>query len=288
MLKVSIIVPVYNVERFLERCLDSLVNQTLEDIEIICINDGSTDGSGNILSKYAEKDNRIIVINQKNSGLSEARNNGIERANGEYLGFVDSDDYIDIDYYEKLYNTAKLNNADIACTGIIRGNDKKQKVLISYNEIEEATDINEKFQLVKAPEYSFVWNKIYLKESLCNQKIDFIKGLIYEDMPFTTDVLIKLGKVVSVPNTYYHYWKNNNSIIKFCSDKSRTDKIFAKDYVIQQCKINNIKLSEKNSITKKIEYFFLGIKIMKIYQYRATKKYYLFGLFPILICRESV
>ena len=120
MTKVSIIVPVYNVEKYLKRCLESLVNQTLKDIEIICVNDGSTDGSLAILNEYVRNDDRIVVINQENSGQSVARNRGIDVAKGEYIGFVDSDDWVCEDYFERLHNSAIQNNAEIAVGGIIR------------------------------------------------------------------------------------------------------------------------------------------------------------------------
>ena len=113
-IKVSIIVPVYNVEKYLRQCLDSLINQTLQEIEIICVDDGSTDNSSNILSDYAQKDSRIIVHRQENQGLANARNAGLKLANGEYIGFLDSDDFVDIDFFEKLYQAASSDNADIA------------------------------------------------------------------------------------------------------------------------------------------------------------------------------
>ncbi len=102
--KVSIIVPVYNVENYLDRCLDSLINQSFDDIEIICINDGSTDNSLSILKDYEKKDARVKIINKDNSGVSDCRNNGINVANGEYIVFVDSDDWIDVNMIETMYN----------------------------------------------------------------------------------------------------------------------------------------------------------------------------------------
>ena len=113
MILVSIIVPVYNVEKYLERCIDSLVNQTLKDIEIILVDDGSTDDSGNICDKYAKKDKRIKVIHKENGGLSDARNIGLSIANGRYLQFVDSDDFIHKQMIEILYNTI-INNNEVA------------------------------------------------------------------------------------------------------------------------------------------------------------------------------
>ena len=111
MVKISIIVPVYNTEPYLEQCLDSIINQTLEDIEIICVNDGSTDNSLSILEEYASKDNRIRIINQENKGQGFARNNGLKNVNGEYVLFVDSDDWIELNTCEALYK--KVNELDL-------------------------------------------------------------------------------------------------------------------------------------------------------------------------------
>ena len=113
MVKVSVIVPVYNVDKYLEECLDSIVNQTLNDIEIICVNDGSTDGSLKILEDYASKDDRIKIITQENGGLSVARNTGIDVAKGEYLSFVDSDDFIGLEMFDKMYDQAHSQDLDI-------------------------------------------------------------------------------------------------------------------------------------------------------------------------------
>ena len=110
---ISLIIPVYNVENYLRQCLDSIINQTLKEIEIICINDGSTDSSKQILEEYALKDERIKIINQKNKGAGAARNSGIDAATGEYIGFVDSDDWVNLDAFEKLYNKITRENVDI-------------------------------------------------------------------------------------------------------------------------------------------------------------------------------
>lgn len=288
MSKVSVIVPVYNVEKYLARCLDSLINQTLQDIEIICINDGATDSSADILSKYAENDERIKVITQSNAGLSNARNTGIDYATGEFISFVDSDDFVEANFLEKLYNAAVETDSEIACAGIIRENEKKQKEFLKFEKQETRTGISEKFTLVKAPEHCYVWNKIYKTDSLKSCGLKFIGGLMYEDMPFTADVLTKMGKVVSVPDTRYHYWINNESIVKDQSDKPRADKIFSKQYITKVCREYGIRLRERDNLVCKREYYFLGIKLLKVYVYRATKKYYLFGLIPLLTAKEYV
>lgn len=113
-IKLTVIIPCYNVEKYLRQCLDSVINQTLKEIEIICVNDGSTDRTQKILEEYSKKDDRILVINKPNGGLSSARNAGMEKMQGEYIAFLDSDDWVDLEFYEKLYNAAKTNNADCA------------------------------------------------------------------------------------------------------------------------------------------------------------------------------
>ena len=118
-IKISVIVPVFNAEKYLKMCLNSLVSQTLKNIEIICIDDGSTDNSLAILDKFKSKDDRIKIIKQKNYGVSMARNNGISEAQGEYIGFVDADDWVDKDFFEKLYNATQKYNADIATAGYL-------------------------------------------------------------------------------------------------------------------------------------------------------------------------
>lgn len=288
MSKVSIIIPVYNVKKYLRRCLDSVVEQTLTDIEIICVNDGSTDGSDEILKEYAENDNRIKVINQVNSGMSEARNAGVRKATGEFIGYLDSDDFVEKDYYEKLYNVAKTNGADIACASIIRENEKKKKILIEYKEEKTAETVKEKFELAHLPEHCYVWNKIYNREKLIQSGVEFERGMMYEDMVYSPDVVEVLGKLTVVPNVFYHYWIHPNSTVKCPSDKCRTDKLYAHKLLMDKCQKYKVKLRERDELVCKREYFLFGLNVLKVYQYRATKVYSLFGILPILKCSERV
>lgn len=129
-MKVSVIIPVYNTENYLAKCLNSLTKQTLEDIEIICINDGSTDNSLGILNDFAKKDSRIKVLSQKNLKQGAARNNGLKIAQGEFVTFVDSDDWVDSDYLEKLYNAAVNNNVNMAASSITRDKDHEVAVYL--------------------------------------------------------------------------------------------------------------------------------------------------------------
>ena len=126
MYKVSIIIPIFNTETFLKRCVSSVIDQTLKDIEIILVDDGSTDNSGNICDEFAQKDSRVKVIHKKNEGVGIARNSGINIAKGGYIGFVDSDDWVDADMYETLYNAAKENGADIVMCDAVTKYDKEK------------------------------------------------------------------------------------------------------------------------------------------------------------------
>ena len=213
-ISVSIIVPVYNVEQYLERCLDSLINQTLQNIEIICINDGSTDNSLNILKQYIEKDKRIKIINQENRGVSVARNNGIEASQGEYIGFVDSDDYVDLDFFENLYNKEKKEDADIVDTKYYKF--KKLK--------------NNSQKLVKRSGvymyYNFCFN-IYRTQFIKDNNIQFPIGIkIAEDSCFELETLLKSNKTVILDKNkkscYYYILRKNSAttnIINNIEDK---------------------------------------------------------------------
>ena len=171
MSKISVIVPVYNVEKFIKRCLDSIINQTTKDLEIILVNDGSTDNSGKICDEYAKLDNRITVIHKENGGISSARNIGLDVATGEWIAFVDSDDYIEKDMYEVLYKTAIEKNVDI-CACFFKYLTVDNKIL--FNLTQEQLDMNGKYnskeflELIYKDEYMngicvATWNKIYKK-----------------------------------------------------------------------------------------------------------------------------
>lgn len=192
-IKISIIVPVYNTGKYLEQCLESLVNQTLRDIEIICVNDGSSDDSLEILEKFAQNDARVIIINQANKGQSAARNAGLALAKGEYKGFLDSDDWAEPSMFEKLYNNAKTYDSDISMCSIITHNEKTGQVTcddpyLSLKIFDESFD-NRAFSFKETFDFIFricvtPWNKIYRNPP------KFVEGLNFEDNVFCLDALI--------------------------------------------------------------------------------------------------
>ena len=273
--KVSIVVPVYNVERYLARCLDSILSQTLADIEIICINDGSTDESLSILKEYAKRDDRIVVVSQENKGVSAARNVGIEIAKGEYISFIDSDDWVAPNFIEKLYETAVKNNADISACGIIRCRKHYKIPLLVYDKSVVTANYNKKLELADIPTYCYVWNKLYRKEALQNSNIRFETGRIYEDVLFTPHILYYTKVFATVPDTNYYYYRHKNTIVKTRNKKSRQDYAYAMTKLKEFFKDKKVNVSAWETKVKKLK--FIGLTIFKTITKRNIKKHVLFN-----------
>ena len=281
--KVSVIVPVYNVEKYLEKCLETLISQTLKDIEIICINDGSKDSSLNILKKYALNDERIKIIDKHNEGLSAARNDGLNAATGEYIGYVDSDDWVDLNFYEKLYNAAKKYNAEAACANIIRCGNKVKKYKLKFENEQFITDNVEKLKATKIPKYNYVWNKIYKRTSLQNLNITFPYGRYYEDICWSIKVLYYLNGLVTVPDCAYYYRRNEYSIVSTKSPKHVSDAMDSEKEMIEFAEEKHLPVLDGLKLVKREKFKFLGVTILKtFYYYPNTKKYMLFGIIPIV------
>ncbi len=222
MLKLSVIMPVYNVEKYLPKCLDSLTGQTLKEIEIICINDGSSDSSSEILNRYAARDNRITVINQENQGQGNARNCGINLAKGEYIAFVDSDDWLENNAFEILYEKAKKFDADI--------------VEFNYNEIFECSgQIKKHNYSIKLPEnkvynykitkkylfgtISVSWNKIYKRDFINEYNIRFGSGRRAQDGVFAIKAKVYAQKIIFENKPLYNYNIRQGSSVNSSSSK---------------------------------------------------------------------
>lgn len=207
-MKISIIVPIYNVSKYVKRCLDSLVSQTLNDVEIILVNDGSEENEENLIKKYMVKHKNIKYYKKKNGGQASARNFGLEKANGDYILFVDSDDYIEESMCLKLYNKALDGNYDIVlCNYYLESNNYKEK----YDIINEnrRVELQEYVTLTPAP-----WNKLIKREFLINNNFSFIEGIIYEDYA-TIPTLAKYSPNIYFLNEYlYHYIQSENSTMR--------------------------------------------------------------------------
>ena len=216
MKKISVIVPVYNIEAYLERTLDSLVNQTYKNLEIILIDDGSTDSSGKICDNYKNKDKRIVVVHKENEGVSIARNKGLELATGEFIGFVDSDDVISLDMYEILYKNIINNNADIS---VCSYKTFSKEIVFEYNDKIKIFDKKEALKDIISDGIitNFLWNKLFKKEILNDVK--FPKNKIYEDLYVMPKLLEKINKLCFDYSKLYGYFNRNNSYVNTYNDK---------------------------------------------------------------------
>lgn len=281
MIKVSVIIPVYNSGQYLKECLDSLLNQTLREIEIICINDGSTDNSLDILTEFAKMDERIIVINKNNEGQSVARNMGLEIAKGEFLGFVDSDDWIDLDYFEKLYNAAKKHNTDMACAGFKRCRRNRKSIKKSYEAELICTTTDDKVRLDNLPKDNYIWNKIYRRDSWEKANIKFEAHRYFEDMAIIIKILHKLGKMVTVPDIYYNYRVNPNSTVAQKTPKRARDLAWAQNELAKYAKENNIQIDMSNVLLKRAYFKVFNLTWLKAYYYESLVIYKLFGILPV-------
>lgn len=212
MTRVSVIIPVYNVEKYLEKCLESLKNQSLTDIEFICINDGSTDNSLAILNRYAAKDKRFTVISQENQGQGIARNKGLELARGEYIGFVDPDDWVEPNMFETLYNKAKEFNLDIAeCnyTDYYEGSQPPSKWQTRFVTKKVFNWRNNKSYLFAHP--VAVWNKLFKTELLQKNNIKFSNGKCGEDHCFTIPARLFAKRIMLCDEYLYNYLTRENT-----------------------------------------------------------------------------
>lgn len=237
---ISIIVPIYNVEDYLSRCIESILSQTYENLEIILVNDGSTDNSIDICKKYLEIDSRLKLIIKENGGLSSARNKGLENATGKYIAFVDSDDWIDKEMFKTMLNVAKNESADIVQCGVkkIKENGKVERILYSYdNKYNCNEDILEAHFQDKIS--VTVWNKLYRREIV--EGIRMIEGKNNEDNMYSIEVLLSTNKVVCINDAYYNYLQRTNSIMKISFNEKKLDAIYAGNYVAKMCEKYNSK-----------------------------------------------
>lgn len=214
--KISVIIPVYNVECYLKECLDSVVNQSLRDIEIICVNDGSKDLSLNILKEYSNKDSRIRLINKINGGYGSACNAGFKEAKGEYIAIVEPDDFIALNMYETLYKSAVDNDADVVKSAFYENYDTQElKKLKKVNWSEKQNLPTGVFQIKDCPLFLYfhpsVWSCIYKNEFIKKHKISFVeaKGSGWTDNPFQVQTLCLAERICYINEAYY-YWRKRN------------------------------------------------------------------------------
>lgn len=248
--KVSIIVPVYNTEKYLRKCLDSLVNQTLEDIDIIIVNDGSTDKSEDIINEYIEKYNdKITYIKQENMGQAKARNKAIEQANGEYLSFVDSDDFVDLDMYKIMYEKAKKEDLDVVICDFNMVYEKG-KILnrSNYKELSNDNVINY-ILAIPGP-----CAKIYKTKIWKENNIKFPEGIIYEDLAIIPCLGAYISKVENVNIPLYNYLQRDASTMNAIKYDKKLENIFP---ALENMKNEFVKSGTYKKYKEEIEYIYI-------------------------------
>lgn len=273
-IKVSIIIPVYNTSMYLDKCLNSLLNQTLNEIEIICVNDGSTDDSLIVLQNFAQKDGRVKIIDQKNQGQSVARNAGIKEAKGEYIGFIDSDDWADVEMFERLYGNAKQFNSDLAMCSITMYDEKTGNTTTSdpYMTLDlfPKTFENRAFNYTDTLDFIFricvvPWNKLYRREFLQSKKLAFVEGLNFEDNVFNLQTIVEAQRISLIKEPLVFYRKASETSYTFGKGEHKKLDFF---------KIFDLEeeyLQEKGIYNKLEDYFIKTKKNTLIYWYKKLK-----------------
>ncbi|GAL67062.1 glycosyltransferase [Jejuia pallidilutea] len=208
--KISIIVPVYNAENFISKCIESILAQTYNNLEIILVNDGSTDNSLSVCNRFKELDSRIILINQKNEGTSSARNKGLKVATGEYIGFVDGDDFIDKKMYEILMSTILECNLKLAECNFVKSTSYES---LNYDDLNiEIESVDQAISRIEKPGFYSVCTKIFYLDLLKN--IQFVYGKVHQDALFVSEVYKKIEKVGYINLPLYTYTVDNESVTR--------------------------------------------------------------------------
>lgn len=211
--KVSVLIPIYNVEKYLRQCLESVVNQTLKEIEIICLNDGSTDGSLEIIKEFAKDDKRIVVVNKKNSGYGDSMNKGLKRATGEYIGIVEPDDFIDLDAFERMYGYAKAYDAEVVRANYYFNKANKDKKNYYLDPIETGRVVDPARHPNIFYQAPAIWSAIYKRKFLLENQIEFLPtlGASYQDTGFNFKVWAMAHRVYFTTEAFLHYRIDNEA-----------------------------------------------------------------------------
>ena len=276
---ISIIIPVYNVEQYLDRCIESVVQQTYKNIQVILVDDGSTDKSGKMCDEWAKNDKRITVIHKKNGGLSSARNAGIQKATGDYIGFVDSDDWISLDMYRTLFDLCEKYNADIACGEITPKPDVKRSVKNSGVEIKQYSSneyAKKYFKIGSQKTVHYAVNKLY--KSQVAKKIIYPVGLIDEDVEGFAIALINSERIVTTSKIVYYYWQNEKSISYHWFTEKQLDLITIWNDVCQLCESEKPEWLQYAKYNYQKSYFALLCRLAfndpeEDKKYKETEKY---------------
>lgn len=271
---ISVVVPIYNAERFLSTCIESILNQTFKNFELLLINDGSKDSSLDICNKYLEKfPDKIKIFNNKNMGCSATRNFGIEKSQGKYLLFIDSDDWIEKDMLEKMYQKILVDNSDVVISGVIREDVVSNTALIQNPAFEK----NSYFWLTENNLIPYIWNKLYRKSLILNNNILFpINIRLSEDMVFNIKTLLQAKKITVLPKAFYHYIiHGDNTVLNI---EKRKDIFLALDsiyeYLLEKKLDNDVELFNKLRELSEIHIKSAFLKLLYSKDRKEFKKYF--------------
>lgn len=237
---ISVIVPVYNCEMYLNQCVESIINQTYSNLEIVLVDDGSTDDSGKICDEYSEKDHRVVVLHTVNGGAASARNKGLNVAKGEYITFVDSDDWIESDMYHSMLELLKNNSADVAKVGFIKEYENNSSIVLGneYDGIYLKDEAVKKFLYHENEFCGGVWDKLYKRELFDN--VRFPEKLITEDYYVNALIYANLNRIAVSSKAYYHYRMQENSVCHQPVNSHTFDEIETAKKLIDYYKENNV------------------------------------------------
>ena len=273
--KISVILPVYNKEKFLAKCLEHLLYQTYKNIEIILVDDGSTDNSADVYLAYAKKDKRIHVIKQKNSGAANARNNGFKKATGKYVHFMDADDYINLDYYEKMLRAAEYADADIACSEV----NEKGYAFPNFKSMEILVSQEEKFWKTRANRLRPAWRFLFKKSFLKKFNIIFPKdAFVGEDGYFLAQAVAKANKIITVPGAVYNVVADSNAEpLRNKNIKLKGNGNMNWDNMLKENGIYDIYNTNRDETPDVYRYYLGPIPVLEKRRYMYKTTIYLFG-----------
>lgn len=257
-MKISVIVAAFNIEDYIENCLESIISQTYKNLEIIVVNDGSTDKTIDIINNYAENDNRIVVIDKPNGGLSSARNAGLEVVTGDFIGFVDGDDYINEEMYEKLYNLYKETHCDIVACGLIRKYSNREVFTNTKKTVHYTSEEALEKLIASKSLFDYAVDKLYKRELF--DDIRYPIGKIYEDVFTTYKLFLRSNKIVSIDEPLYYYNQRDGSTLRGGFNNKQFDQLDAVEEIKSY-------FSEKSIMTfdKVLESRILNIKCRMLF-----------------------
>lgn len=282
--EISVIIPTFNSEKYLQRCFDSISKQTFSDIEIIFVDAESKDGTVELLKNFQEKDSRVKIIQQEDRKLGAARNEGVEVSSGEYISYIDSDDFISEDFLEGLLNSIKEYNSDISMSSVVRAKGDERRKLIEYKTSAPYEDNIEKSKIsIGDGTGRVVWNKLYKKSFLIENNLKFRENVFCEDADYTAKAVYLAKRISTTDRGCYFYFVNKNSAMRKRADKKK-----------QQDKYVGLKLTTLFEIEKgiieqrtisKYDYNVFGLNLLRVKE-KITKKeenieYWLFDFIKI-------